>query len=51
MTAHNNLGIALGSLGRMDEAIDQFRQALALQPGFEDAKRNLAVALHVRKRD
>jgi len=51
VTAHNNLGIALGSLGRMDEAIDQFRQALALQPGFEDAKRNLAVALHVRKRD
>jgi len=51
VTAHNNLGIALGSLGRMEEAIDHFRQALALQPDFEDARRNLATALKVRKRD
>jgi hypothetical protein len=35
----------------MDEAIEQFRQALALQPGFEDARRNLAVALQVKNRD
>ena len=34
----------------MDAAIDEFRQALKLQPDFEDAKRNLAVALQVRKR-
>ncbi|HEY3161179.1 MAG TPA: tetratricopeptide repeat protein [Vicinamibacterales bacterium] len=42
--AHNNLGIALASLGRMDEAVAQFRQALAIEPAFEDAKRNLALA-------
>jgi len=34
----------------MDEAIDQFRKALAIQPDFEDAKRNLAVALAVTKK-
>jgi spermidine synthase len=42
--AHNNLGIALASTGRMNEAIDQFRLALASDPEFEDAKRNLAMA-------
>jgi spermidine synthase len=42
--AHNNLGIALASTGRMDEAIDQFRLALAIDPEFADAKRNLAMA-------
>jgi hypothetical protein len=42
--AHNNLGIALASTGRMDEAIDQFRLALAIDPEFDDAKRNLAMA-------
>ena len=35
----------------MEEAIEQFQQALAIQPDFEDAKRNLAVALQVRKKD
>jgi len=35
----------------LDEAIDQFRQALAVQPDFEDARRNLTLALQVRKRD
>ena len=30
--AHNNLGVALASLGRMDEAIEQFEQALTLDP-------------------
>ena len=42
--AHNNLGIALASLGRTDEAVAQFRQALAIEPAFEDARRNLALA-------
>ncbi|MGH9140856.1 MAG: tetratricopeptide repeat protein, partial [Vicinamibacterales bacterium] len=47
----NNLGIALGSQGHMEQAIDQFRQAIAVQPDSEDAKRNLAMALRVRKKD
>jgi tetratricopeptide (TPR) repeat protein len=42
--AHNNLGIALASTGRMDEAIDQFKLALTIDPDFDDAKRNLAMA-------
>jgi spermidine synthase len=42
--AHNNLGIALASTGSMNEAIDQFRLSLALDPEFDDAKRNLAMA-------
>ena len=42
--AHNNLGIALASTARMDEAIDQFRLALAIDPEFDDARRNLAMA-------
>ena len=42
--AHNNLGIALGSVGRLDEARRAFERALALQPGFEDARRNLDLA-------
>jgi Flp pilus assembly protein TadD len=42
--AHNNLGIALGSQGRLPEAIAQFEQALRLKPGFADAQRNLEMA-------
>jgi predicted membrane-bound spermidine synthase len=42
--AHNNLGIALASTGRLDEAIDQFKLALTVDPEFGDAKRNLAMA-------
>jgi len=42
--AHNNLGIAFASTGRMTEAIEQFRLALGINPAFDDAKRNLAMA-------
>jgi len=42
--AHNNLGIAFASTGRMAEAIDQFRLALGINPAFDDARRNLATA-------
>ena len=34
-------GIALASQGELEEAIDQFQQALKLQPAFVDAQRNL----------
>jgi tetratricopeptide (TPR) repeat protein len=47
--AHNNLGIALASQGKLDDAIVHFQQALRLQPGFDDARRNLATALAARR--
>ena len=47
--AHNNLGIALGSQGKLDEAIEQFQQALRIQPGFADAERNLSTARQSRR--
>jgi len=47
--AHNNLGVALGSQGRFDEAIDHFRAALKIQPGYADAQRNLEFALRARQ--
>jgi hypothetical protein len=34
----------------MDEAIEQFQQALRIQPGFADAQRNLATAHSARHR-
>jgi len=43
--SHNNLGIALASLGRVDEAITHFRSALALNPKDEGAFFNLGRAL------
>ena len=46
--AHNNLGIALASQGKLDEAIDQFQQALTLDPEFPNARRNLTAALRER---
>jgi Flp pilus assembly protein TadD len=46
--AHNNLGIALGSQGRLRDAIGQFEQALRLKPEFPDARRNLEIARRVR---
>jgi protein O-GlcNAc transferase len=43
--AHNNLGVAVGMLGRLDEAIGHFRRALQIRPDYSDAQRNLAAAL------
>jgi len=48
--ARNNLGIALGMSGRLDEAINQFREALRVKPDFADARRNLEMALASRRR-
>jgi protein O-GlcNAc transferase len=47
--AHNNLGIALASQGKLEDAIDQFQQALRLRPDFEDARRNLGSAVRARR--
>lgn len=38
---YNELGIVLARLGRTDEAADQFRQALKIQPDFAPARDNL----------
>jgi tetratricopeptide (TPR) repeat protein len=43
--AHNNFGVTLVSLGRVDEAIAQYRQALAIDPDYAEAHHDLAVAL------
>lgn len=38
---HNQLGLVLAQLGRTDEAMQQFREALTMNPGHADARRNL----------
>ena len=43
--AHNNLGLALASQGRVAEAIEQFEQALRIQPDYAAAHNNLGVAM------
>ena len=43
--AWNNLGLALQSVNDVDGAIGAFRRAIALQPDFEHAHWNLALAL------
>ena len=39
--AHYDLGISLTSVGRLDEAHDAYRDAVALNPNFADAHNNL----------
>ncbi len=41
--AHNNLGAIYFRLGRDDEASDQYKEALRLQPGYAEAYNNLGV--------
>jgi tetratricopeptide (TPR) repeat protein len=41
---HNNLGNALLDLGRPDEAIKAYGEALGLQPSYGDARVNLGIA-------
>ncbi len=43
--AHNGLGVALIRLGHAAEAIQHFREALRLNPGYEVARANLERAL------
>jgi Flp pilus assembly protein TadD len=43
--AHNLLGIAYAQSGNTASAIEQFRRALALDPGLVDARSNLDQAL------
>jgi protein O-mannosyl-transferase len=48
--AHNNLGMTLAARGRLDEAIDHYREVLNLRPRCELAYNNLGVALARRGR-
>jgi Tfp pilus assembly protein PilF len=41
---HNNFGIVLAMLGRLDQATAQFSEAVRLRPDFAAAKVNLARA-------
>jgi tetratricopeptide (TPR) repeat protein len=41
----NHLGVLLARTGQLEAAIDRFRRALKLDPGFKNAQRNLAQAL------
>lgn len=43
--ARTNLGVALGKLGRNNEALEQLREALRLQPDYAQAANNLGNAL------
>jgi tetratricopeptide (TPR) repeat protein len=43
--AHSNLCYALLHAGRVDEAVDQCRDALRVRPGYPDAQYNLKNAL------
>lgn len=48
--AQNNLGVAYVKLGRYDEAVERFQEALALKPGRVEANSNLA-DVHFRMGD
>jgi spermidine synthase len=43
-TAHNDLGVALASVNEVAEAAEHFRAAVALNPDFVEARRNLSAA-------
>ena len=45
-----NLAVALQAEGRLDEAIDHYQRAIALQPSYAPAYNNLGAALHAKGR-
>lgn len=42
--AHNNLGVALGTQGKTDAAMQQFREALRIKADYADAHNNVGLA-------
>jgi protein O-mannosyl-transferase len=47
-TAHYNLGEYYYQNNRLDEAIDHYRQAIQIKPGYDDALNNLGTTLAVK---
>ena len=41
--AHNDLGVALFQLGEEEKAVEQFNEALRIDPAYYDARRNLDI--------
>jgi tetratricopeptide (TPR) repeat protein len=47
---HNNLGMAFQSQGKLDEAIDHYREALQIEPRLAETHYNLGLALESQNR-
>ena len=43
--AHNNMGLALANIGRLQDAIEHYKQALRLKPTYAEARNNLGEAI------
>ena len=43
--AHNNLGITQTQLGRLDAAVESFKNALTIKPDYAEAHNNLGITL------
>jgi tetratricopeptide (TPR) repeat protein len=48
--AHNDFGVMLAKQNRLEEAIRELREAIALKRGYVDAHMNLAKALYMHGR-
>ena len=48
--AMNNLGVALASEGKPEEAVRQYENALRIRPGYAEAHNNMGVALAAQER-
>jgi tetratricopeptide (TPR) repeat protein len=48
--AYNNLGFFLSSQGKVDEAIENYRRSIEINPAYEDAQNNLGYALAAKKK-
>ncbi|MCX5788202.1 MAG: tetratricopeptide repeat protein, partial [Elusimicrobia bacterium] len=49
-SAHYNMGLALQSLGRTAEAMEQYQQAFKLKPDYAEAQFGLGTCLDALKR-
>ncbi len=43
--AHDDLGVALFQVGAYEKAVEQFNDAIRIDPSYEGAKRNLALTM------